>query len=1509
MTPHVSATHASVLAAELAFQDRFIVRRLPLWLSAAKPAHRNILDEAVRESVRYRQQVQAVLGRIEDLHGFAASRLQAALDLRYTPPLVVDSLGYSLGQRGKPVSSIGPVRTPIMGYEYHQVPLVEAALRNFTLDETTLGGQPPDNGIVDEQDVPQAAPTALQFAKLCRELDMGEQYQQHLSEVLTPASGEGIAAPLQGLLRNAMLVDACQARFDGVLTDAELQRVINLCQGQPLGLLDGHRVVAKQLKILGCTLQQVVVLDALDERFSPLFTRSSRVLVYIPGDPLGAWSAFDDLATFARKVLDKRLRDSGYQAFFRRFVLLRDSYRFFTQVLENYGDLPPWATRDLDEAMQAYPDDLFTSLVQARVAQIKDDAALLAMPVASIDRNVQQEQAQWLEQLGWTALVGASFFVPGLGLVLLAVSAWEMLTEVFQGLEAWREGDIGEATDHLLNVAKDAAMLAATAAGATLAQRAWARSRFVDGLVPARMDDGTHKLWNQDLTPYRETPPPTASAEDGAGIRRLDTRQWVAMDGFHYRVEAGPEPGQWQLPTRQGHSPLIVGNGAGAWRLWSAQPHEWADDRRLLRSLGRPFTQLDDAHVAQVLTSHDMRTEHLRALHILHQAPPAELADTALRLRLDTRIGAFVEQLGAGQSPTDITLLQHAQRLPDAAGLTGTALGERLVGQRPALLASMYNAVQETDSAEGAVLRRLFPSLTQRSAEQLLREASAEDFAQLRDRGRVGLRLGQAARLSALRIRVARVYEGMQIDAGQNLDTARVVLGLLKHLPGGEDTGWRLFDLYRSEHALFSTAGGGRTLDLLHVNGQFRVLEANGGVIAERQGLFQALVRAFDTRQLQGMGLTEPYAERLREKVLGLAVEHRQAIEQGFGKRLNEPWFIAPQRLSDGRMGYPLSGRAPGGYLSDRPRALLSWVRMIYPDFTDQQVDAWIAQVLAADRDVATELDRLDREFTALRRALRTWTAEADTARIKGDREHLTNHLLVGWQRVGAVGPEGARPIENLRLTVYGIKPGGLPELPPGTSFAHITELGLPDMQLRQVPSSFLAAFPRLAWLDLSGSRLARIPDGIERMEHLRGLVLANNRIVLNAQQSTALANCWGLEHLNLSHNPLGRAFSVADLTGLRLLDLRNTGIGRLPPGLLDLRHLLMADLRGNAISEMPEAFFTRPAILRRALRLDGNTFHALQWQRLTRSIASAAREVEGSIALLRFEEQQLDGIEPRERWASEVPVTQRGLLVASWDKVLTYQGTDPLFRVLRQLLRSADFMRQPGNMAQRVFTVLDEMASDPELCQALVDVANDEWGCRDGATWCFSNLEIEIRVWHASQGDAASGELALFRLARQLWRLDEVDRIAVQDILGRGGDPDQSEVGLAYRVGLRERLDLPIETTSMSYSAVAGVSQPMLDQAYGRVLAAESPERLVGAAVDRTFWQAYLQRTYPDRFAAMNEPFQQRLQALEDGGTDHEALASTIHVDQQVARRELMLELTRQSLGRMMAASRARVT
>ncbi|NKZ99039.1 hypothetical protein GTA26_29100 [Rhodococcus hoagii] len=196
-----------------------------------------------------------------------------------------------------------------------------------------------------------------------------------------------------------------------------------------------------------------------------------------PGDPFGAWSTADNLERFERAVLNERLREPAYQQFFARFIRRRDSQRFFSQIATAfYEGIPIWATADLHPVASALSEPVFETLARSRVAHVMDDAATLAPPVNGLDRSIERAHEQRLAVEGWTLLGLASFWLPGLGLVLLAVTAWELMKEVYHGVDTWHDGETEQAMDHMTHVAAQIALMAG-AAGAVMV---WPRCETLD---------------------------------------------------------------------------------------------------------------------------------------------------------------------------------------------------------------------------------------------------------------------------------------------------------------------------------------------------------------------------------------------------------------------------------------------------------------------------------------------------------------------------------------------------------------------------------------------------------------------------------------------------------------------------------------------------------------------------------------------------------------------------------------------------------------------------------------------------------------------------------------------------------------------------------------------------------------------------------------------------------------------------------------------------------------------
>lgn len=1497
---------ADPLSVEQDYQDSFIGKRLPPWLRSANAEQLVVLGDALRRSLVTRQRLSKALAAIEGIDSFAISTLEHALKVRYHDDYNVRRWTFIAGHR-EPVINQQPVGAQLTKVVYQEMPLIEAALRNFTADESKAWGQPKGNRLLNSQASRVTPPTAIEFARLCRDIDVGGQYQRHLDTVLQPAQrvdqvADSVPALLADAYRHTLLVDAYQARFKGVLSEHELQLVIGLCNNDTLSRLDGDLVVARQLSLLGCNIEQIVVFDVIDEGL--LRNTTKRVLVYIPGDPNGPWSTFKSLRYLAND-LGRRLRSTAYQRFFSRFLRRRDSQRFYAVVIPGYADLAIWANLSLDEHMRSWSAPLFDSLAKARIEQIKDDAAMIAVPVAAVDREVQREHDRRLAAEGWALLSLAGFFVPVIGVALLAVTAWEMLGEVYHGIEAWHDGDTSEALDHLLNVATDLAVIAATAAGVSVARRLWSRSQVVDALVPVNLEGGASKLWNQDLTAFRSEAPAPGATRDTQGVQRLGDQTWIEMDGHHYPVVQRATDGQWQLRERNGYAPLLCHNNAGAWRLWSEQPAEWEDTYRMFRRLGGRFGELDDEQIDQALSIHGLDANHLRALHVHTQAPGAELQDSVMRIRLDQRIRNVIRCLRGGAPVDDTTVLQHAQHLPGAAGLSDQDLAELIWAQRRPLFERLYESMQDTDEPGVGLLRRVFPRLHGRAASEVLSAASVADQQRLLDTSRVPLRVAEAARISTLQIRSARAYEAFVIDTPQNADLARVALRMLTHLQGASSgVRWRLFEGAVEGPQLLVTEQGSQVFDLVHLQGTFQLLDAQGSALGNPGELFEVMAAAYDDQQRTAMGIGEPFAHNLRVLLGRQALQRREEVAALWGDAARSSWFRPPQRLADGRIGYLLSGRGLArSTRRGRPRALLAMVRSLYPTFSDTQVIAWINDVEGSGLQVEPEVTRLFQELETLRNHLHAWEQLGTTASVQEQRRYCTNALVNCWQRRASVGANLNEQAINYRFTLYGAPTGTLPDLPEQVSFAHVFELALLGMDLQILPDGFLRVFGNLRILELSGNQLVRLPRALTQLEHLRELDLFNNQIVLDTEQATTLARCESLEYINLSFNPLGRSFSLRGLNRLRRLHLRTTGIRELPPALLDRPGLLLADLRENRITWLPESFYQSAPWIRRIVLLADNPLTGSQAQRLQASLLSAGANP--------FADNPLQPlISSRQRWLDAAQSITRDELSVAWEDLEREPGTGDFFAMLGRLLTTADFQQNGQALANRVFAMIRAINEHASLREELLNQVTQNLTCQDSVALCFSNLELRMLVWRA-QFMADNQQDALIHLGRQLWRLDEVDRIALEDIQARraaGSNPDEIEVGLAYRLALRDALDLPAQPGDMLFREVAGLDSRVIARAQAQVEAAETPEQLARSLVAREYWQDHLLQTERTRFATLDAPFHERLAALMDAETvpDGERVAqmNRIRDERQEAQRTLMLALTLELLRQSPAGS-----
>ena len=1472
----------NLLALEQGFQDGMIARALPAWirnlgvageLAAARVTPATLtqvqlkaLLDALKTSLECWQRLSLHLQRVEDIGQYCKPLLERSLK---------EQLGFAVDCDGLFLRhhyfSIAPEpeypfgRLPQQQENHYDIPLLTAALANFTEGEAHADELPRKDQLVDRDGATFTSMTALAFARFCRELDLGGCYQQHLDETFraaagSPSPGHGFMSSLQGLQMSSMLIDASRARSEGTLTADELELVIGLCRDGRPGTFSGLQVHARQLSVYGCRVEQVVVLDVIDNFVG--FKSSARLLVYVPDDPVSPWNTATDLDAFVRRTLAKRLAREPYQRFFSRFVRRRDRPAFFARVADELMDVAGWASRDMDQHMSDYPLPLFAHLAQAWVEQVKDDAAFIAVPVAHLNRQAQQARQGRLLDAAWMIAGVVGLFVPGLNTLLVAAAAWGLLNDVFHAFESWREGDRRAALDHVLYVARRVIELGITAIVAQTVSRQWS---LVDPLVTARLEGGGEKLWQFDLQPFRSAPPPVQATADASGVYRMGGRCWVNIEGAFFEVLQRPD-GEWQMKPLDGHGPLLRHNGAGAWRVWCEQPVEWDNVPGMFHRLGGAFSQLTAGQVDQVLVVHGIDADHLRGLHVCSRAPDACLVDTVSRVALVNRIGRLVNRLRGGETMDDVELHGRVRRWNTSTELSDEALADEVWSRRYSLFEQLYYE-QYPVTAETQALRRDFASLHQLAAEELL--------------GSVNHQHAYHAADLARRIRCVRVREALLFDMPHNLDLACTVLAGIAQLPGAA-TGprWRLFDGSAME-PLASTAGAGAVLQLRFRHGVFELEDEAGNVAGVFDNVFDALASAYNAEHRQAMAVGEPFASALQAALAQRVMEGQLVIAQVLKLKGPVGFFLPPRRFGQGRIGYPLSGlrnwRATG---RQGARNLVAELRDLYPGFSDEQIDAWLATLRASNRDPAAKLLDLKRQFKALARQLRSWKRATPRLWAWKARSEFARGLLDCWRHL--LPGELATAEMTYEFRTFGSNLDELPVIPAAVDFSHVSEVSLRAVQLRRVPDDFLRAFSALRSLNVTHCRLRNLPLSAELAERLEVLDLSGNQIHLDGHATDLLARCHSLVYLNLSDNPLRRRFSLHHLQRLRVLMLGNAGLDEVPEGLMQATALHTLDLGGNRIRTLPFAFYQSALWLNRRVRLAGNPLEGAQnvWNEVTD-----------------------EALPTQLHWLDLVNGTERDRLANTWSALKGDRRSADFFNLLARLASSADTHTEglARYLALRVQSMLTYMRERPALQELLYAKARTE-DCQDNATLRFSDLEVRVRLWKALHAEGLENRLqVLLNVGAQAWRLEALDELASFHAI-RNHNPEESlEYALAYRLGLVEELDLPIEHDAMLNPGVAALTVHDLALAARDVRRLQTVDALADFLVRQRFWKEYLRDTHQN-LLQVPQSLHDAMDALDArGGTKLEY--DQLQARMQQRKLNIRRQLTRDAITRFLPA------
>lgn len=1419
--------------------DAFIADHLPAWLGKSTVEQLDVLHQALIAQQRAREQVQALLAEIEPLERFAGTSLDAALEKLLQRPVDVRTAKLRRVVHVRYPSGLSTIPDHVVSATLEQS-LLACALHNFELRETAEAAWLPKSNLVEaDGTVIPLRPRA--FAGACRSLDLGASYQQHLKQVLfaDDSRRRHVDAVLEQGWRTSMLAAVEVARLQGAVNAQALDQLASAVAGM------GEPALGRfsEVRLLGRVVTSITVFEPPSDRASGA---PQSLIVWIPDDPHGAIAVHPSWSHLF-EALGVRLRAPVYRTFFQRFVKQRDRVHFAQRFQRLLGSGGAGDTIQLDGRHQAIEGALLVHLRQVQVDTLLEDAQTLAVPNGVVDAQARDRRVKFLQDLGVDLLGLVSFFVPELGLPLLALTARQITDEVIDGYHEWELGDREAALAHLMAVAQNVALLGIGAAGGATSELL-ARAAAVDELAPVLLPTGEQRLAHADLPGYA-----TADTSLASGQRVvLQDRPHVSIAHKTYRLgRSEPRPSLEHPHRVQAAVIALEDNEAGGVHHALERPQDWRGAQGLMARLGANLGPITPEAARAVLRTVGMDEAALRRLHLENAPAPARLCDAL-----------------------------HRHELHEASPrLRGVAFE------------AQWQAAQGVPSRAAQPLHRDFPRLSTRAGRELLAGARDSDLAQLLERQKVPLALAERARWALHDARLDRACAGFEQPSAVTRDTERLVLGLF-HVacPWKSTVRVEIRDTQLGGEVLASVGAEqpNETRYLLGTPQGYLATDSAGDPLpgaTAGDSLFAALLHVLDTEQRATMaeawaspaGLADDLAERAfadraqAARLLGMApIKMPRAL----------------MRLGDGRLGYVLSGRPEGSR-----RAMLHGYQQIFPTLSDIEIEGYLERVRLQGERPWDHLHGLQQCLVDLDESLAAWRREATVAPLPERRRLIARRIRQCWRR--------KRPDADgeYRLVIDSERIDSLPQLPARATFDHVTHLTLRRAHLPSITEGFLERFVNVRTLDLSDNLLSGIPDGLQALTQLTELRLTRNQIVIDDAGLARLAALSKLRVLDLSHNPIGQLPPLGRLHDLQRLHLRDTGLDEVPVEAYMHPTLEDIDLRDNRIEGVS------PTLAQSRRRLAGLSLHD---NPLPGPVQAELRTHlgEAGAAALPARRHGPGGQESLERWLADSSAEERVARAQWWSALGQEPGSGDLMRFFDDLGRSNDYDFQGIDLRRRIWALVEVCVEQTHVREAIFQQAAGPRTCADQMLLMLSLFEVRALVATRTAGLAPTDMApALVRIGRELYRLDEVDRIAAGHIAHqRATNPygliDEVEIHLAYRAGLVRPLGLPAQSRYMYHRLFSDVNDTQLRNAARSILLAETNARIADSLLQRTFWTDFLRATYAGEYDALNQPYHERLEALLQGEEDMgeqqiiEAVG-TLAAERSAAERRLTLTMT----------------
>lgn len=658
---------------------------IPAWYKKASAAARDRMRTAHARSRTSLNQLDQMFRELKGPAAYAEPLLVAAIEKKFGQRLDTKTVFYARKMEQKECEP-GPRELPTTHastlapqfYFYRGISLLEAALNNFTSQEAS---EPvcedchlityynfylyPSAKIHSPGSV-KSLPLRIkahEFAKLCRDLDLGHSYYEyvrtfinsHIQITTTPGGIGKLYSTLITTHRNQLKLAAEIALMKGDVQADHHQLINDLLINQLERKWGGEDVKFSPLRLLNYVIENVLIIGPVVWRAN---VRNAELvplpcMVYIPGDPLHPLKVYDHVAAFTDH-LTTRLCRVEYRKFFSQFVPLADQDAFFTQLkalldpaatyAHDQNFAPGQKSRIHRQGTCAPPwRDVWVDCAMQRVRLIMSNASNSVVSTRDVDDRVYNA---WLWSFGSKALDIlnlASFVVPFLGEVMLVVAAVQVVYEIGEGIDAWSRDDaqavwahfsavgfnlVGLAVPNVLGAAKDTA--------------------FIKRLAHVELG-GRPRLYDFDPSQYVHR----IALADGQrpnvqGLYVHEAGLYLPLrGGGHYRVQARGTENEFRLLHPEGDSryaPRLRHNGEGAWVHEFEQPLTW-DRKTLLRRIGHTVDHLSDSQLEQARAISGVSDDELRRVFIEHRAPAPLFKDMLRRFECAGRHQAFIDRL------------------------------------------------------------------------------------------------------------------------------------------------------------------------------------------------------------------------------------------------------------------------------------------------------------------------------------------------------------------------------------------------------------------------------------------------------------------------------------------------------------------------------------------------------------------------------------------------------------------------------------------------------------------------------------------------------------------------------------------------------------------------------------------------------------------------------------------------------------------------------------------------